>query len=74
MDAYDLAADPVQDITLSYDDNVAYEEQLSTQISNEPDRLPLVNRIGRSKVYLLSESNVARVGKVRWQVPGGVRS
>lgn len=58
---------------LSYDDTVAYEEQVPTHPSNDPERSSLANRIGSTKVYLLSESSVARVGKVRWQVIGGVR-
>jgi hypothetical protein len=51
--------------TLSYDDNIAYEEQLPTQPSND-ERASLANRIGNAKVYLLAESSVNRVGKVRW--------
>jgi hypothetical protein len=58
---------------LSYDDTVAYEEQVPTHPSNDPGRSSLANRIGNTKVYLLSESSVARVGKVRWPVIGGVR-
>ncbi|KAF5371944.1 hypothetical protein D9615_008089 [Tricholomella constricta] len=45
--------------TLSYDDNIAYEEQ----ISNDPERASLANRIGSTKVYLLSETSIARAGK-----------
>jgi hypothetical protein len=46
---------------LSYDDT-AYEEQLPTAA----EQASLANRIGTTKVYLLSET-VARVGgKVRW--------
>lgn len=52
--------------TLSYDDTVAYEEQLPTHPSNDPERATLANRIGSTKVYLLSESTATRVGKVRW--------
>lgn len=44
---------------LSYDDT-AYEEQLPTPA----EQASLANRIGTSKVYLLSET-IARVGKVR---------
>ncbi len=51
---------------LSYDDDVAYEDQHPTHPSNDPGRAALANRIGTSKVYLLSESSTARVGKVRW--------
>lgn len=47
---------------LSYDDTVAYEEQLPT----ESERGSLANRIGTTKVYLLSETTVAtRPSKVR---------
>jgi hypothetical protein len=52
--------------TLSYDDNIAYEEQLPTYPSNDPAGVSLANRIGNSKVYLLADSSVNRVGKVRW--------
>jgi hypothetical protein len=53
--------------TLSYDDSVAYEEQVPLNLSNDTGReTSLANRIGNTKVYLLSESTAARVGKVRW--------
>ncbi|PPQ82260.1 hypothetical protein CVT26_009976 [Gymnopilus dilepis] len=45
---------------LSYDDTVAYEEQLPT--AEEAERAAaasLAKRIGSSKVYLLSESSAA---------------
>lgn len=49
---------------LSYDDNVAYEEQLPSEAERVAS---LAGRIGTSKVYLLSESSaVSRPGKVRW--------
>lgn len=45
---------------LSYDEDLPYEDQVPTPV------LPsLADRIGRSKVYLLSESNVTRGSKVR---------
>ncbi|KAF9268363.1 hypothetical protein L218DRAFT_918925 [Marasmius fiardii PR-910] len=43
---------------LSYDDSIAYEDQLST---NPSDEAGLASRIGKSKVYLLSESSVGKV-------------
>jgi hypothetical protein len=49
--------------TLSYDDTVPYEDQLPDD--GEPAQASLANRIGSTKVYLLSESSVARVAKVR---------
>jgi hypothetical protein len=52
--------------SLSYDDTVAYEEQVPTHVSNDPERASLANRIGNTKVYLLSESTATRAGKVRW--------
>lgn len=53
--------------TLSYDDNIAYEEQLpTTHLSNDSEQVSLANRIGNTKVYLLAESSMNRVGKVRW--------
>ncbi|KAG7446081.1 uncharacterized protein BT62DRAFT_920124 [Guyanagaster necrorhizus] len=48
---------------LSYDHDVAYEDQHPTPPSNDSGRAALANRIGTSKVYLLSESSTARVGK-----------
>lgn len=51
------------DLSLSYDNTVAYEEQVPP--SNNPEPTSLANRIGHTKVYLLSESSAARVGKVR---------
>ncbi|THH20267.1 hypothetical protein EW146_g1057 [Bondarzewia mesenterica] len=50
---------PIELDTLPYDDNVPYEDQLQAQ----PEPPTLADRIGRSKVYLLSESSVSRVGK-----------
>jgi hypothetical protein len=52
--------------TLSYDDNIAYEEQASQQLSNNTERALLADRIGHTKVYLLAESTMNRGGKVRW--------
>jgi hypothetical protein len=49
---------------LSYDDTVAYEEQLPPPSDRKPPLL--ASRIGQTKIYLLPESSVARVGKVRW--------
>lgn len=46
---------------LSYDQDIAYEDQVSAT----PTPPSLADRIGRSKVYLLSESNVTRGSKVR---------
>jgi len=48
-------------IILSYDQDVAYEDQV--QDTSELPRL--ADRIGRNKVYLISESNVTRGSKVR---------
>lgn len=47
---------------LPYDDTVAYEEQVPL---SDFDRPSLANRIGTTKVYLLSESSTSRLGKVR---------
>jgi len=46
---------------LSYDQDVAYEDQVQA----EPTQPSLADRIGRNKVYLLSESKVTRGSKVR---------
>ena len=65
MDNFPDGITPQETMALSYDDTVAYEEQLSTEAERE-SAASLANRIGSSKVYLLSESSVAtRVGKVR---------
>jgi hypothetical protein len=44
--------------TLSYDEDTAYENQVQETPS-------LADRIGRAKVYLLSETKVTRGSKVR---------
>jgi hypothetical protein len=46
---------------LSYDQDVAYEDQ----VLSTPAPPSLADRIGRSKVYLLSESSTTRGSKVR---------
>ena len=51
----------VAEMILSYDKDVAYEDQVQA----EPTQPSLADRIGRNKVYLLSESNVTRGSKVR---------
>lgn len=48
-------------LILSYDQDVAYEDQ----VSPTPAPPSLADRIGRSKVYLFSESNTTRGSKVR---------
>ncbi|KAG6879417.1 hypothetical protein C0992_002791 [Termitomyces sp. T32_za158] len=62
MDYSDVAPDVV-DAGLSYDDTTPYEEQVPTHPSNDPARASLANRIGSAKLYLLSETSVARAGK-----------
>ncbi|KIM34816.1 hypothetical protein M413DRAFT_20860 [Hebeloma cylindrosporum] len=63
MDNFPEGIAPQDTMALSYDDNVAYEEQLPTEAERER-AASLANRIGSSKVYLLSESSAAsRVGK-----------
>lgn len=67
--AYGLA--PHMDSSmLSYDDTVAYEEQLPTEQERAAEAArtaSLINRVGNNKVYLLSESAAAtiRTTKVR---------
>jgi hypothetical protein len=46
---------------LSYDQDIAYEDQ----IQPTPAPQSLADRIGHTKVYLLSESNITRGSKVR---------
>jgi hypothetical protein len=64
MDIASEAIPPAEYSSLSYDDTVPYEDQLSPN-DDEPSHASLANRIGSTKVYLLSESSIARVGKVR---------
>jgi hypothetical protein len=64
MDIATEANPPAEYSTLSYDDTIPYEEQLPVN-TDEPAHNPLASRIGSTKVYLLSESSIARVGKVR---------
>lgn len=51
--------------TLSYDETVPYESQVPTHPTNDPERATLLNRIGTTKVYLLSDTAQARFAKVR---------
>ncbi len=59
---------------LSYDDTVAYEQQLPTTTEVEAgldprsNENPLANRIGNTKIYLLSETSAA-ARKVRLILP-----
>lgn len=50
---------------LSYDDSVAYDDQVPNQPVTEPVHTQLADRIGNTKVYLLSEAAGTRLGKVR---------
>jgi hypothetical protein len=50
---------------LSYNQDVAYEDQVLPSPTEASPTLPLADRIGRNKVYLLSETNVTRGSKVR---------
>jgi hypothetical protein len=60
MDVATLEEEPVS--TLSYDDTTPYEEQIA---ASEPSG-GLADRIGTTRVYLLSESSSSgRLGKVR---------
>lgn len=55
----------VEPPTLSYDEEVPYEEQ----VAPEPEQTnSLASRIGKTKVYLLSEQSTTRASKVRWQL------
>ncbi|EGO01535.1 hypothetical protein SERLA73DRAFT_176858 [Serpula lacrymans var. lacrymans S7.3] len=59
----DGGADTTDLATLSYNDDVPYEEQIPTHSSNDPGRAALLDRIGNTKVYVLSESAAERVAK-----------
>jgi len=63
MDNSPYIEDNTEVSILSYDNSVAYEDQLPPH--NQPASVSLANRIGNTKIYLLSESSVAKVGKVR---------
>ena len=52
-------------MSLSYDDTVPYAEQVPVQ--PESASSSLANRIGQTKVYLISDATATRSGKVRWQ-------
>ena len=69
MDAADEISLRIESTMLSYDDTVAYEEQLPTEeeMAAATTTESLANRIGNSRVYLLSESTAAttRTTKVR---------
>ncbi|KAF7776797.1 hypothetical protein Agabi119p4_5190 [Agaricus bisporus var. burnettii] len=61
----DVATDVIQSIPqaepenlLSYDDSVAYEQQVPTTTEEDP-RSNLASRIGNTKIYLLSEATAA---------------
>lgn len=71
----DTALEPLDTSTtapgISYDDTVPYEHQVTAV----PDALDpteagrsLADRIGTTKVYLLSDASKSRAGKVRWQL------
>ncbi|GBE79185.1 hypothetical protein BKA93DRAFT_772595 [Sparassis latifolia] len=61
MDTSPDATDTTAEL-LSYDD-VPYSEQLPAQPTADPSHPQLADRIGNTKVYLLSETSGARVGK-----------
>ena len=66
MDNFPDGIAPQEAMALSYDDTVAYEEQVPTEAERE-HTASLANRIGSTKVYLLAESSATtRVSKVRW--------
>ncbi|KAI0939087.1 hypothetical protein AcV5_000601 [Taiwanofungus camphoratus] len=49
--------------SLSYDEAVPYVEQLPAESSTDSGHSPLADRIGNTKVYLLSETTGGRLGK-----------
>ncbi|EMD41008.1 hypothetical protein CERSUDRAFT_111576 [Gelatoporia subvermispora B] len=70
MDVTPAILDAPEDYPLSYDDELSYDDPApsTTEVLAEPSRPELANRIGNTKVYLLSEITGARVGK-RKHVP-----
>ncbi len=62
-----IVADDTIVPTLSYDESVPYSDQLPVDTLNEPGQSSLANRIGSTKVYLISDATAARSGKVRWR-------
>jgi len=70
MDVADAIAPQTEPTALSYDDTVSYEEQLPSEAERAAEAAraaSLADRIGSSKVHLLSESSAAatRATKVR---------
>ncbi|KAJ3518026.1 hypothetical protein NLJ89_g124 [Agrocybe chaxingu] len=64
MDSAPDGIAPQESEMLSYDDDVAYEKQLPTEAERAAQAASFAQRIGISKVYLLSESSAAaRAGK-----------
>ncbi|KAI0047274.1 hypothetical protein FA95DRAFT_1582693 [Auriscalpium vulgare] len=61
MDAVLVDDTPVESVELSYNEDIAYEEQLP----DKRERASLADRIGRAKVYLLSDATALRGLKVR---------
>lgn len=59
----DSVSAPAAEFPLSYDDTVPYAEQVPAQ--SEPAQSTLANRIGHTKVYLISDATATRAGKVR---------
>lgn len=53
-------------LSLSYDDTVPYSELPPPPASGDAGQSSLAERIGRTKVYLISDS-LAKAGKVREQ-------
>ncbi|TFY80630.1 hypothetical protein EWM64_g3380 [Hericium alpestre] len=53
------------DVSLSYDADIAYEDQVPSTVPTppEPERTSLADRIGSTKVYLLPEASASRAGK-----------
>ena len=65
----DILPEPVSDIIpdeapLSYDDSVPYSE-LPPVAEPPAEHSSLADRIGNTKVYLISDAVAARTGKVR---------
>ncbi|OCH95853.1 hypothetical protein OBBRIDRAFT_787699 [Obba rivulosa] len=65
MDVTPAVLETLEEQSISYDVELSYDDPVpaTTEPSTEPPRPELANRIGNTKVYLLSETTGARAGK-----------
>jgi hypothetical protein len=68
MDDFSDTGFPENSAAEAYNDILPYDDEQVPPLAPEVEPVSgsLADRIGHTKVYLLSESSAARVGKVRW--------